>query len=453
MQDPLINLEQAVADLRSVWECDGERMPSVDGLGPARLLSVNDAIGAVRRQLDAVHAAVAAEIARESRPELGKDGLAKKAGFRTPATLIAATTGTTTGDAAKLVSVGEATAPRMTLTGETAPAKHPHVAAALACGAIGVAASSAIVTMLDRIALRAGRAAIDEAERALVGQAVGLSLEQLSKLLIRVEAHLDPDGVAPREEELRANRSFLFHEDASGALQFSGRFDPENGAVVKTAIEALVTGAMRRRSGDEREPELDRRTIAQLQADVLVDICRHALGCGEVGLPRAVTTVVVRMNVEDLEAGRGSGTIDGLAQPVSAATVRRLAANGNIIPCVLDGDSEILDWGRAKRLFTTAQRLALVERDGGCAHCGLPPGFTEAHHIRWWERDAGPTDLSNGILLCTRCHHRIHDDGWDIRIEGSGTRAQVWFLPPAWLDAQRTPRLGGRARFDYRLAS
>ncbi|MCT9819513.1 HNH endonuclease [Microbacterium sp. W1N] len=65
----------------------------------------------------------------------------------------------------------------------------------------------------------------------------------------------------------------------------------------------------------------------------------------------------------------------------------------------------------------------------------------------WWGRDSGPTDLANGILLCTACHHRVHDDGWEIRIDGPGTAAQVWFLPPPWLDPARTPRPGGRRRY------
>jgi hypothetical protein len=54
---------------------------------------------------------------------------------------------------------------------------------------------------------------------------------------------------------------------------------------------------------------------------------------------------------------------------------RRTAASGGIISCVLDGNSQILDWGRTKRLFTPTQRLALVERDGGCAICGHHPGI------------------------------------------------------------------------------
>jgi 5-methylcytosine-specific restriction protein A len=159
-------------------------------------------------------------------------------------------------------------------------------------------------------------------------------------------------------------------------------------------------------------------------------------------------TVVVRVNLTDLQSGLGSGTIDGINQPVSAGAVRRMAADAHLIPCVLGGGSEILDWGRAKRLFTFPQKLAAAERDGGCAGCGAPPGMTVVHHVRWWARDAGPTDLSNALLLCTSCHHRVHDDGWDIRIDGTGVNARVWFLPPAWLDPARSPRLGGKARYD-----
>ena len=85
----------------------------------------------------------------------------------------------------------------------------------------------------------------------------------------------------------------------------------------------------------------------------------------------------------------------------------------------------------------------------GAAMCGAPPGHTKVHHIRWWARDAGPTDLANGCLLCESCHHRIHDNGWEIRIEGLGIRAKVWFIPPPHVDPDRTPRLGGRARYDF----
>jgi hypothetical protein len=134
------------------------------------------------------------------------------------------------------------------------------------------------------------------------------------------------------------------------------------------------------------------------------------------------------------------GSIDGTAVPVSVGELRRLAGDAGIIPAVLAGDSEILDLGRKVRMFTQAQRLALLDRDGGCAKCHAPPEHCEAHHIRWWDK-SGTTDVSNGVMLCTRCHHDIHRQHWDIQV----AHGQVEFIPPATIDPTRTPQPGGLA--------
>ena len=109
------------------------------------LVAVNERYGEMRRLLDADQAQLAAEIARRSSPDLGPDSLAKSQGFRNPTALIAATNGTTNGEAARLVQVGEATTPRRLLSGESAPARHPHVAAAMAAGADRRVAAAAII--------------------------------------------------------------------------------------------------------------------------------------------------------------------------------------------------------------------------------------------------------------------------------------------------------------------
>ena len=65
--------------------------------------------------------------------------------------------------------------------------------------------------------------------------------------------------------------------------------------------------------------------------------------------------------------------------------------------------------GRATRFFTQGQRRLLWQRDGGCTFpgCTVPAQWTEAHHVTWW-RHGGTTDISNGALLCSRHHHRVH---------------------------------------------
>jgi hypothetical protein len=117
------------------------------------------------------------------------------------------------------------------------------------------------------------------------------------------------------------------------------------------------------------------------------------------------------MNRRDRDAGRGLGSIDGIEQPVSVGQLGRVAGDAEIVSEILGDQGEVLELGRRVRMFTRAQRLALLERDGGCAKCHAPPEHCEAHHIHWWERGGG-TDLADGGMLCTRCHHDIHRQGW-----------------------------------------
>ena len=398
---PLDAVAAAVDTARGLWPA-GE---TVDGVEAGQLVALNEALGRVRRLVEAAAARVAAEISRQSRPELGADSLAKRQGFPHAPALLASTWGTSTGEAVRWVKVGEATAPRMLLTGETAPAKYPHVAAAVEAGNLTAGAAAAIIALLDRVICRAGAAACDRAEQTLVRQAEGLALDQLNKILTRAEAHLDPAGVQPREEELQAKRSLRISQDSHGMIRLTGLFDPEHGAPIKTVIDALVTTELaaqrNHRTGDHRTgdhgagdhgaggrgagggggvsdgPEQVLRSIPMMQADALTMICEHLTGCTHRDTPLPGATVIVRVTLEDLHNGTGHATIDGIHAPISISTARRMAADAGVIPCVLGGDSEILDWGRRKRLFTPAQRLALTERDGGCVSCGAPPGHTK----------------------------------------------------------------------------
>ena len=76
----------------------------------------------------------------------------------------------------------------------------------------------------------------------------------------------------------------------------------------------------------------------------------------------------------------------------------------------MSADGLPLDVGRTRRVFTAAQRRAVIVRDRACAWngCDVPAAFSEIHHMRWWDRDSGPTDLANGVLLCSHHHHVVH---------------------------------------------
>ncbi len=78
------------------------------------------------------------------------------------------------------------------------------------------------------------------------------------------------------------------------------------------AIRGYVTAvfAARKDAPDAEAPDADRRTVPMIQADALAVFCAHVLGC-EQRVPVAGAKVIVRMNLDDLEAGTGSATWTG----------------------------------------------------------------------------------------------------------------------------------------------
>ncbi len=151
-----------------------------------------------------------------------------------------------------------------------------------------------------------------------------------------------------------------------------------------------------------------------------------------------------RIDLQSLLSGIGSATIDGIAKPISASAARRLAVEADIIPQVMDGRSQLLDQGESKRVFTKAQRYAILAAFTGCAFpgCDIPSSMLEFHHVgRWASRHdhAHGTDLENGLPLCG-FHNRLMEEGWDIRFDDDRV---PWFLPPATLDPARRPLRAG----------
>jgi len=424
----------------------------VEGLPVSELLELSGQVSRVRRDADVLMAQVAAEIRRRSEVTGVGVGLATRQGFRSAGELVAQTTGGSVAEARRLMATGSLLADADLAVANVAVPGDDAAASPLAVSPMTQFRSNLAAMVrqgkvsVEVAALFAG--AIDslpdvERTRALFAKALnkasGLPLHKVRALVWQAQAFADPKAWEEREEHQYEVRGCSVRDDADGMVSLTARLTPLAAAPVRAVLDAGVKWALQQRRDD---PSSDTRTPVQMRADILVDLCQHALDCTQ-ATSGVKTTVVVRMDVSDLESGLGVGEIDGMPQPVSIGALRQAAADAEIIPAVLGGESDVLDWGRARRLFTQTQRFALVERDGGCAWCNAPPSWCEAHHIRWWERDAGPTDLANGVLMCTRCHHRIHRDGWDIHVQNQ----EVTFIPPASVDPTRTPRIGGRARF------
>jgi hypothetical protein len=144
-------------------------------------------------------------------------------------------------------------------------------------------------------------------------------------------------------------------------------------------------------------------------------------------MPEISALVDVSYLVDELHAHGIRETEDGVVLPVS--TIRRLCCDAEIIPVVLGGDGVALDVGRGARTVTRSQRRALRAMHRTCINrdCNVPFSQTKAHHIRWWVRDRGPTDIDNLAPLCDRCHHLVHEGGWTLTM--TPDRVATWIRP------------------------
>ena len=116
---------------------------------------------------------------------------------------------------------------------------------------------------------------------------------------------------------------------------------------------------------------------------------------------------------------------------MAADQIAKLAAEAKVLPAIFSADGDPLWLGRTDRRASAGQRIVLAARDGGCANCAAPAEGGEPHHIEWFAH-GGPTDIDNLCLLCERCHHLVHDDGWQLHSDDGQPQA------PATLAASDT---------------
>lgn len=170
----------------------------------------------------------------------------------------------------------------------------------------------------------------------------------------------------------------------------------------------------------------DLRSSDQRRGDALVAICRRAAAAGGAAPATTKAALHLTMDFHDLQNRSGAGRSLLTGQLLAPETIRRIACDAQIIPVVLGSRSEVLDIGRARRLFTPAILAAMWLRDGGCTipGCTVPAFWADAHHLIHWA-DGGHTNLTNGALLCGRHHTIAHQRGWTAT---ATTKEVTWHL-------------------------
>ncbi|WP_394255494.1 HNH endonuclease signature motif containing protein [Pseudoclavibacter helvolus] len=446
-----------------------EARTQLSGVPDAEIVVVLYELAARRRVLDAALVEVAGEMLRREDESPRSETVARKAGFRNLAGMAEQVLGVKPFEANTLVRVASATRERMGMTGEPIPAKYEAVSKAVSSGVMTVAQAAAITKGLEQTRNRVDVEDVARAEAELVASACGLNPEDEQPAVPKVlevqaamwVSYLDPDGDEPRAEKIAAERGLWWSRRADGAI--TGKFvaTPEQGEQLILDIDALLSprravefpaatscgeppAAALGADGDPRDSDLagagaetgagtsartnnvggegrevevplqDLRTQPQRRMDALASILTsyaESTDAPRIG-GEAPTLVVV-----STEAGIEGNAVrpedvphfEHTGEPVPPSFAAKVMCDGFIRIARQGSKGEILDLGRRRRLFSTAQRRAIFVRDRHCRApgCRAPARWCETHHAVPWI-EGGLTDVKDGILLCSFHHHEVH---------------------------------------------
>src|SRR5713101_1718986 len=296
----------------------------------------------------------------------------------------------------------------------------PLVAEAVSRGEITYQSASVICHLRDKLGDK--RDHLDEEQ--WIGFARENSVKDLRWLSDTTRYALDPDGFERDTEESYEER-FLHISEMNGMFHLSGVIDPEGGAALKTAVDALA-----KRLGQD-----DRRTPKQRRADAPTEVVYKAMDEGKLPKRNGVRPhITITTTLEGLKGELGAAASELEAgMPISSKTVQRFACDGTMSR-VLKADSLPIDVGRATRAISPGQRRALKAHYRGCCGpgCDRPINWTTPHHIEFWSR-GGPSDLAKLLPLCYYHHRLVHEGGWQVIKAGD----EVRFIPPDRMIATR----------------
>jgi Domain of unknown function (DUF222) len=364
--------------------------------------------------------------------ELNSRNVPGTLGFRGLSDLISAQLRCTRTEARKRAQAVERFGARRNLTGEALKPHFPATAEAFAAGEIGGEHAAAVAETVEAIpaAERAEHAA--SVESTLLEHARTSDPRTVRLLGQRILAHLDPDGPSPEEQRLQQTHrrlSLTRLPDGTGLLE--GRLTPTCQAI----WDAILTPLAARRPDDALGE--DDRSPGQRLHDAFEEAGRRLLATGNLpdhaGLP---CQLIITMSLTDLERRAGRATTHhGGTLTIDQAL--HLAADGNMLPAVLDDAGGVLAYGRGRRLASPGQRKALFARDRGCTFpgCDRTAAQSEIHHTTDWAT-GGHTNLDTMTITCGHHNTQAPKMGWHtLMING----IPHW-QPPTWHPHQQPLR-------------
>lgn len=238
-----------------------------------------------------------------------------------------------------------------------------------------------------------------EAEQLLVEAVEGLDATDTRRTIEYWRQTVDGPGQLDAETQW-ARRGVSLSKSIGGMHKIDGWLTETAGQALEAALDANTPP----------RTQTDTRTPRQRRHDALENLCRDWLDNGatpQVGGERPHISLHTDLHALQGVAGGLHETETG--HIVDIDTLRMVACDCAVTRIVFGPESEVLDTGRKTRIWSPAQRRAIIARDRHCQGkgCKTKPRHCDIHHQDHWA-DGGTTTVESGKLLCRPCHTLEH---------------------------------------------
>jgi hypothetical protein len=271
----------------------------------------------------------------------------------------------------------------------TQVARNSALAVVVRDGRVGVRNAAVALEEMDKLQPRLCDEAVEAVWAAFIQVATQHGPKEIRGLRDRLIAKYgQQEEFQARQDQLKKRVALSQPFDDDGISEYRLRLDPEG----KEVLEAILGPLSAPKPADGCP---DYRSSEQRRGEALIEICRRAAAAGGEAPVTTKASLFVTVDFQDLKNRVGAGRCELTGQLLAPETIRRIACDATIIPVVLGSASEVLDVGRARRLFTPGMLRAMWLRDKGCTipGCTAPPTWADAHHI---VSVSGMTDIYGG---------------------------------------------------------
>lgn len=289
---------------------------------------------------------------------------------------------------------------------------HPEVANLFGVGRISAEHATLIISCLTDIPAQWRDPVKTELLTFACDHDPGLLGALIKAVKVRTGAEESAEAQAQR---LYDSRYLNLDDTFDGAVSVNGMLDPVAAATIRAALHPLLgarSDTDERSSGQRRADALT--ALAELSTRVEHDphLAELATTTGPAG--QLLTTIpFTELRDGIISQQLSEATLNGTS--ITPNTARMIACDTGLIPAILGSSSDVLDLGRATRVWNTAQRRAAALRDQGCVfpNCQTELQYCHLHHLHHWANH-GPTNHHNSAYLCRFHHWLVHHTTWTI---------------------------------------